>query len=84
MTDRQEYIDGLRELANRLEHNPDSPLPWYGSQTFAPLLVIPTNASQTVDALKVYGGQFKTENGIECFDSVIAGLHVRVALKVMP
>ena len=77
-TDRTEYTQGLRALADLLDHNPDLPLPYHGSDAHHRLNWIEYDKTSAARFAQLIPGTVtKTARG-DCIDleGQIAGLHV--------
>lgn len=78
-TDRRAYIEGLRELADRLERHPDAPLPTTGSSEFSPMHVVVTDRDELACAARCYGGtKDRDRSGNLCLVGGVPGLNLSV------
>lgn len=78
MQTRDEYIAGLRELADRLERHPESPTPWDGNG--GTMLVFVQSEAEFAEAARCYGGvKRQGDKGIELHNGILG-----LRLKVVP
>lgn len=80
--DRVDYIDGLRQLADLLQENPDIPVPYDGSAASINWILLPREDQKGILAAIARALPGKVEKRVrgDAFDLVgrLAGLHVKV------
>lgn len=76
---RQEYIDALRALADRLEKHPHAPVPSVGKSEIIPFLVFAYTREDLSHAAECYGATGTTNSRGEFrMEARVNGLYVRI------
>jgi len=80
MTDRAAYVRGLRTLADRLDANPDCPLPYTGNREHGPLLWILSSREDVAAVTRLLGNVAKGQDagGSLMLTSRLDGLGIEV------
>lgn len=85
MTDRVDYIDGLRQLADLLQENPELPLPYHGNASeLLWIIVCDPNQRATLAAIaRALPGKVDKDVRGDAFDlkGNLAGLKVQVVAR---
>ena len=85
MNTREQYIDGLRELADRLERHPETPLPYATGTRQSVSLPVPFYSDterEFSDTIRALGGGDKSigTDGKLTVTGSLAGLHYEIVL----